>query len=362
MKKIAGIVLLAALMLLLQVGARCADLSEALGVSELENAVPQSAREALGTLDSEDDVQSGLERLFGFAVDKLSEVMEEALRPALATLAVALLCACCTGLNTKSSGLDYVGFGGCLAVSGICFSDIGSVMVVGKKAMDDMLAFSHAMLPTLCISASAAGAAGSSAAKYAAAVMFLDILMSAAANLIFPLISAYAAVMAASACLGSEQLKGAAGMIKSVVRLVLVLLVSAFTIYLSLTSLVASSADVMATKAAKTAISTFVPVVGGIISDAAGSVVAGAGIVRASVGVFGLVAVLAVCLLPFLRLGARYLLFKLSGTLALSCTSDRLSRLIEGAADVYGLILASVGAEAVFLYISVISMAKAVGG
>ena len=45
--------------------------------------------------------------------------------------------------------------------------------------------------------------------------------------------------------------------------------------------------------------------VGSILADAADTVLAGAGAVRNTVGVAGLLAVLAVCLLPLVRLGAQ---------------------------------------------------------
>ena len=65
-----------------------------------------------------------------------------------------------------------------------------------------------------------------------------------------------------------------------------------------------TSADAAAIKTAKMAISRAVPVVGGILADAADSVLAGAGAVKNTVGAAGLLAVLAVCLLPLMRLGS----------------------------------------------------------
>ena len=56
---------------------------------------------------------------------------------------------------------------------------------------------------------------------------------------------------------------------------------------------------------ARSAIGTAIPVVGGIISDAADTILAGAGVLRQSVGVVGTLTVLAICvrkelLLPLL--------------------------------------------------------------
>ena len=58
-------------------------------------------------------------------------------------------------------------------------------------------------------------------------------------------------------------------------------------------------------KLAKSAVSAVVPVVGSILSDAAESVLAGAGLLRGMVGTAGTLALLGVCLVPFLRLGGQ---------------------------------------------------------
>ena len=71
-----------------------------------------------------------------------------------------------------------------------------------------------------------------------------------------------------------------------------------FTGFLSVTGAATSAADALSTQLTRTAIATAVPVVGSIISDAAGTVLAGAGMLKGAIGVFGLLAVLAICLTP----------------------------------------------------------------
>ena len=138
------------------------------------------------------------------------------------------------------------------------------------------------------------------------------------------------------------------------------LLVGAFTGYLAISGAVSSAADAVTAKAAKAAISAALPVVGGIVSNAAGAVVAGAGLVRNSVGVLGLLAVLSVILGPFIALGARYLLYKAASVLARSLAPDGLGDLVSAVGTAFGMALALVGSAALMLFISVISLMKAV--
>ena len=132
------------------------------------------------------------------------------------------------------------------------------------------------------------------------------------------------------------------------------------TTYLTVGGAVVGATDVRAVKLAKTAISGAVPVVGSILSEAAESVLAGAGILRAAAGVLGMLAVLALCLTPFLRLGVQYLLYQGAAMVAATVGQKQLIRLIAMLGDAFGLVLAMTGASALLLLVSIVSSLTAV--
>ncbi len=339
-----------------------ADMADELGVGELNEALPDSAREILGDTEVTDtDGPAALEKIWGAAMDRLGGAVREALRPLTGLMAVVLLCSCARSLTAGRGGFDYINLAGCLGVAALSLGEVNSLLAMGRSVMAELTDFSNILLPALCVSSAAAGAFTSAPAKYAAAALFSDVLINAANTLVFPLICAYLAAALADAALGGGALSGAVRLLKWACGFVMGALVTAFTVYLSISGVVAASADELATKAAKTAISAALPVVGGIVADAAESVVAGAGIIRGAVGVFGLVAVLAVCLTPFLKLGARYVLLKACSALAAPVCTDTMAALIDAVGTACGMILGLVGSQALMLYIAVISMLKAVG-
>ena len=69
--------------------------------------------------------------------------------------------------------------------------------------------------------------------------------------------------------------------------------------------------------------------VGGILSDAAETVLAGAGVLRGTVGVVGMLVVLAICLTPFLQLALHYLTYKGAAALTRTVAGPRLSGLMD---------------------------------
>ena len=149
---------------------------------------------------------------------------------------------------------------------------------------------------------------------------------------------------------------------KRVVSLATALVMTGFTAWLGISGAVTGAADAVTARAAKTAISAALPVVGGVISDAASTVVAGAGLLKNAVGAFGLIAAASVCLAPFLALGLRYLCYKAAAALAAAFADKRVSGLISELGGVFGMVLGVVGASALMLFISIISVTKAVSG
>ena len=137
-------------------------------------------------------------------------------------------------------------------------------------------------------------------------------------------------------------------------------LMLAFTGFLSVTGAATSAADALATQLTRSAISAAVPVVGSIISDATGAVLAGAGMLKGAIGVFGLLAVLAICLTPFLTMAVQYLLYKLAAFLAGTIAQEPLAELIAALGSAFGLLLGMTGSCALSLLISIISSVSVV--
>lgn len=104
------------------------------------------------------------------------------------------------------------------------------------------------------------------------------------------------------------------------------------------------------------------PVVGSILADAADSVLAGAGAVKNTVGAAGLLAVLAVCLLPLVRLGVQYLVYKAAAFLAGILGAEQLTGLIDALGGAFGLIFGMTGACGLLLLISISSALGVVTG
>ena len=107
-----------------------------------------------------------------------------------------------------------------------------------------------------------------------------------------------------------EILKKLCGFVKWLSVWILKMILYVFTGYIGITGVVSGPTDAAALKAAKLTISGFVPIVGGILSDASEAVLVSAGVVKNAAGIYGILAIGAVCLGPFLKIGLHYLMLK----------------------------------------------------
>ncbi|MDR3148406.1 MAG: stage III sporulation protein AE [Oscillospiraceae bacterium] len=285
---------------------------------------------------------------------QLGGIFGVAFRSAAIVLIISILVGAASKLTT--SGDKTVDLAGVLVISLLAVGDARTFMGLGRETIVGLSDFSKILLPALAAAAAASGAPASSAAQFAITALFMDILITVSKNILTPMIFCYLAAEIAGAASDSEIMSAAAGFLKWACATVLTIIVLAFVLFLSISGIVGNATDVAAIRVTKTAISTALPVVGGILTDAAGSVLAGAMTLRNTIGITGMASILTISLIPFLHLGAQYLLYKASSKLSAGVAGGRISKLVNGIASAFGLCLASVGACGLMLFFSLISM------
>ena len=214
------------------------------------------------------------------------------------------------------------------------------------------------MLPVLASAAALSGSMTASTALYAGTVFFSQLLMRLICKILLPCVFFYLAVATAEAALSENALSELRELIGWLISKSLRILLYVFLAYMTATGVISGSADASALKATKAAVSGMVPVVGGILSDASETILAGAAILKNSVGVFGMLAVLATCLLPFLKVGIHYLLLKLTAAVCGSVGCKEHTGLLKCCSTAMGYLLAMCGTCSLLLLISGICFLK----
>ena len=329
--------------------------AQALDLDELERAAEDYAPQ----VEWKDglDLNQGLESLLDTGTDALHGVVRKGLRSGVLLLVIVLLAgvADSAGAAGNKGSFQAVPVAAALAITAVAVVDANTLIGMGKEAISHMEQFSKVLLPTVAAATAASGAPMGAAARQLAAMLFSDLLMTLISRVLLPLVYAYIAACTAYAAIGNEGLKRIAATLKWVVTSILTLVLLCFVGYLTVSGVIAGTTDAITIKAAKFTMSSVVPVVGGILSDAAETVLAGAGILKNTVGVFGMLVVLGMCLLPFLQLGIHYLTYKVTAALSATVADARVAGLIDGISGAFGLVLGMTGSCALLLLVSMVS-------
>lgn len=334
---------------------------EQFGMQALEDGLSGEAAELMPdvTPASPGSFADGVGEILRSAVPKTGSILKGSLQVSVSMMAVVVLCAMVTQMETKLSR-NAVLLAGTLAITLLSVSNLRAMVGLGRETLEQLQSFTGLLLPVLAAATAASGGAMASSAIYVATVFVSNLLMGLINRFLVPTLYAFIAVSAANAVLGNQTLKRMQEFGKWVITNALKLVVFLFTGYLGLSGIISGVSDEAAVKAAKLAVSSMVPVVGGMISDASETVLVSAQVLKSAAGVFGMLAVLAICLIPLLRLGLHHLMLKLTSALCATVGEKPLIDLIESLSDAMGFLMGMTGACGFMLLISCVCSIKAV--
>lgn len=305
------------------------------------------------------DFSAGLRELVWNVASELRPELRSAAGSALGVfagvLAVSILQ--CTGDKEKPASRMVM----TMAISSALLGTADTMIRLGGDTILQLNDYGKLLFPVMTAALAAQGRVSSSAALYAGTAFFNMVITGLIVSLLLPLVYVFLALAVANSALGEGILKKMRDLVKSFTAWCLKTVLIVFTTYMSITGAVSGTTDAAALKAAKVTISSVVPVVGGILADASESVLVGAGVMKNAAGVYGILAMLAVFLAPFLRLGIQYIILKATSAVCSICAPATGSELIEDFASAMGLLLAMTGAGLVILLVSTVCFMKGVG-
>lgn len=358
MKKLAWL-LLALMVCIIPAGAAVTEEDiHNVGGDALADAVPAGQRDYLEGIRPE--TADELAGSFAQLLENVSEDSRSALHSAVQSLAqvavVVVITAAARGFSSAASGeadalIDMAGALGCAAV---LLRDFSGVLALCRDTLEQISVFSGVLQPVLATALSVGGNAATATVLQVATMIVFDLVIRLVNALLVPAACAYLGIVAVDAATGNGMLRGIADGIKGLTSGALKLILTLFTAYLTIAGGVSGSVDRMALKTAKFAVSGAVPVVGGVISDAAETVLSGASLLKNSIGIFGMLCVTAICLVPFVRAGASYLCYKAGAAVLSPLCAGSLRQLLEGVGTGFGLLLGMLGTCCLILYLELV--------
>ncbi len=325
-----------------------------------EFTAPEVTGAAAGYMPEETgDFGSAVWELFRNVVGTLRPDLREAAAICMSLIATVLLISLGQGLGDSSK--KTANLTGTAAISAALLLSANSMIQLGSETIQKLCEYGKLLLPVMTAAMAAQGSATASAALYTGTALFIALLSGLISKLLLPMVYMYLALSAANSATGESMLKRMGDLLKWVMSWCLKTVVTVFTGYLGITGIISGTTDAAMVKAAKTAISTAVPVVGGALSSAAESVLAGAALVKNAAGIYGILAVLAIFLEPFLRIGIHYLMLKITSAVTGIFGCKEMTDLICSFSEAMGFLLAMTGSVCVLMLISTVCFLKGVG-
>lgn len=291
-------------------------------------------------------------------VSSVAPSIHEALRICMSVIGVVIFVSCVQHASNTTS--ELVCLVGTVLIASLLVRSSNSMIHLGVRTVDEIQDYGNLLLPVMAGSLAAQGGVTSSAALYAGTMTFSAILSSAVSNLLSPLLYAFLVLVIAGAATNQSFVGKLRDFVKWLTTWGLKISLYVFTGYMGITGVVSGSVDAAKIKAAKLTISGVVPVVGSILSDASESILVSAGLVKSSAGIYGLLAIGAIWIEPFLKIGIQYLLLKATAAVCETFGIKQINGLIKGFSACMGLVLAMTGAVCLMLLISVVCFMKGV--
>lgn len=329
-------------------------------MGQLRQALPYSAKRMVDPVsnDGTKGVNQSIKQILISAMDESTDTIRSVIGMICQIMLITVLCgivSCRDDCNVERTVVMM----GTVALVLVCSSDVSGMIGSGITTMDEIRNFSSVLLPVMASAAAGTGAMNGATVLYTITVLFSNMLIGICNKLLMPMVYSGLALAVADSVLQSQRMKQLRELIGWVIKTSLKWIMYIYTGFLSLSGVLAGSADAIALKTAKMAVSGMVPVVGGIISDAAETVLAGAGLLKHSIGTFGMLAILAIFIVPFLKISIWLIGFRLVSALC-AVVESKLSGCMDAVSDAMGYILAMIGSCSLMNLLACFSFFKTV--
>jgi stage III sporulation protein AE len=197
----------------------------------------------------------------------------------------------------------------------IAVGSFGLAVQLGREVVDNMVTFMQALLPVMLTLMVAVGGISSAAILHPVIFVTITGIGTIIKNVILPLIF-FAAVLDIVSHLSSRfQVSRLGGLMKTCAMGALGILTTLFLGIMAIQGVAGAVGDSLALRTAKFATDAFIPVVGGVFSEAVEAVVGSSLLLKNAVGIGGLIVICLMMVIPLLKIISLAFIYKLAGAL-----------------------------------------------
>lgn len=328
-------------------GAVFAEEESDYGKEIVESALPDEVSEDLAEIGVEYDNNGVLSLTPTQVIQQIIDIFLEQINKPLKLLGmlmgVIILASAVEALRDStgsSSAVSTFQIVAVLAGAGMLCGYIADCISEAGTALTALSTFLMTFTPAFAGIVAVNGQTTTAVAFNATIIVAVQIFTQLATSVIMPLCGSMLGLSIAGAINPDLKINRIAEMIKKVVTWTLGILTTIFTGLLSVQSFITSSADSVTMKMAKFTVSGTVPIIGGAVSDALSTVKGSLGLIKSSVGTFGIIAGCSIMLPVLISVVSFKLVLSIAAAVGELFGATQLSALLKSAESVLSIIVA----------------------
>lgn len=328
-------------------------------VSAMDLTAPPAPESAEDFMPAEtESFSDGLIGIIKEAISRIYPQIAEAAKLCLALVAVTLLLSLLQ--NASNGSTNVTAIVGAITISILLLEPANTMIHLGIATVREISEYGKLLIPVMTASLAAQGGVSTSAALNTGTIFFISLLTTVITKLIIPLIYIHISLGIINSVVSEPLLAKTLKFVKWLMTWGMKITIYLFTGYLGITGVVSGTADAAAVKATKLTISGVVPVVGGIISDASETIIISAGIMKNSIGIYGLLATIAIWVGPFIQIGLQYIFIRLTGAICSIWSGKPLTGIVDEFGSAMGYVLAATATVCILLLVSVVCFMRGI--
>lgn len=275
---------------------------------------------------------------------------------------LVVICALLKNLksNFNSEGAGEVAFHACYIVTvSVLLTGFGTAVKMSTDIIGRMVGFMYAVIPVIFALLVSSGNITAGGILHPVFLMVIEASATIIRSFFVPLVFFSTILSIVNNISEKIQLARMASLVKQIISWSLGILLTGFVVIILLQGSIGAVIDGATSKAAKFAVSTFVPVVGKTLADAADTVLGCTLLVKNAAGSAAMIGILVICTAPMIRIIAMAALYKAASALLEPISERRITNCINDVAGSMLQVFAMTAAVAFMFVILVTALVSA---
>ena len=343
-------------------GAQLDDATGSEALSSIEELIPNFSAEEILEKVSSGDAGFDMKDILNSLIKLLLGEVYRSMKIMILVVALSVLCAYLSNMQdnfAKESVSTVAHFACYILISGILTAAFYDCAMCAKSAINNISTFMQVVVPLFMTALISTGAVVSASVFQPALLSVIEITAFLIETVFLPLAMIGAALNIVNGISDKIKADKLVKLFQGAVKWGLCIMLTIFVGVAGIQSIATAGADGLTVKLTKFAASNLIPVVGSILSESVETIMNCSIVIKNSIGVFGIIAVVLIATYPLIKISAILIIFRISAAVSEPIVDEKIVKCITGLANSVSVIFSMLAAVTVMFVIVLTLMINA---